>query len=180
MRRVLLLAAAPGGLFISACLIGGLAGYRINLTSSLPPGLWRQAPADSAPYVELCLPEGPFAQLVKDRGYVPAGTCPAGLVPLLKPVVARAGDTVTVTEGGIAVNGLPRLLQPPASTDSQGRPLQPVAPGVYRVEPGSLWVLSTYHPRSLDSRYFGPVSQAQVLAGMRPVLVLNQRADYPL
>ena len=50
----------------------------------------------------------------------------------------------------------------------------------YRIEPGALWVLSTYNPRSLDSRYIGPIQADTVIAGMTPVFVFNQKENYAL
>jgi len=46
-----------------------------------------------------------------------------GYAPLLKPIAARAGDTVTVSEAGVAVNGklLPNSKQYPK--DGIGRPM---------------------------------------------------------
>jgi len=179
-RRALVYALLPGALFISAWLIGAAFGYRVNLTQSLPLGLWKRTDYTQASYVEFCLPEGKFAELVNERGYVPHGTCPQGLAPLLKPVAAREGDTVEVTPQGVSINGKPALTQPIAAFDSKGRPLPAVAPGTYKVPAQTLWVISTYHPRSLDSRYFGPLPASSVLSGMTPVLVFNQREDYAL
>ncbi len=36
-------------------------------------------------------------------------------------------------------------------------------------------MLSTYNPRSLDSRYIGPIQADTVIAGMTPVFVFNQK-----
>ena len=39
------------------------------------------------------------------RGYIPAGSCPGGSEPLVKPIAAMAGDVVAVSAAGVAVNG---------------------------------------------------------------------------
>jgi type IV secretory pathway protease TraF len=39
------------------------------------------------------------------------------------------------------------------------------------VSPGTIWVASTYHPRSFDSRYFGPIAVADIRARLAPLLV---------
>jgi len=66
-----------------------------------------------------------------ERGYIPAGACPGGHEPLVKPVAAVAGDRVTVTALGIAVNGEPIAQSAPLDEDSAGRPLRPVPAGAY-------------------------------------------------
>lgn len=181
MKRKLALALFPGALFISALTIGAFCGYRINVTQSLPLGIWKRTPdSKGAAYVEFCLPPGTFAELVRERGYIPYGACPEGLAPLLKPIVAQAGDLVVITDKSLAVNGQPLLSEPIRDRDSKGRVLPVMKPGRYPVPEKTLWVLSTYHPRSLDSRYYGAISEVSVIAGMRPVFVLNQRDDYAL
>lgn len=181
MKRKYAFALLPGALFISALTVGAGMGYRINLTQSLPLGIWQKTPdSKGAAYVEFCLPAGQFAELVRERAYTPHGTCPAGLAPLLKPVVAHSGDHVFISDKGLAVNGKQILTASIPVHDSKGRPLPAMKPGSYQVPEKSLWVISTYHPRSLDSRYYGAISESSVIAGMRPVLVFNQREDYAL
>jgi conjugative transfer signal peptidase TraF len=90
---------------------------------------------------------------------------------MLRPVVAVAGDMVTVTAEGITVNGHPVPGSAPLDRDSSGRQLQPVPLGSYRLAPGQIWLSSGHDPRSFDSRYFGPVPVASVRGIASPVLV---------
>lgn len=169
--------------------IAGLVGFGIagvlavtaangvgwNLTNSEPPGLWRTAgaalPATLGEYVAACPPRSGVVALAARRGYIAPGDCPTGLTPLLKQVAAVAGDTVRVTDAGISVNGRPLPHTAPLASDSRGRPLPHVLPGTYLVEPGTVWLLSTYNARSFDSRYFGPVPVAALRARLRPIAV---------
>jgi conjugative transfer signal peptidase TraF len=88
----------------------------------------------------------------------------------MKPVVARTGDTVDLSELGIAVNG--RLLPNTAAlrVDTYGRPLLPWPFGRYEVQPDTVWVASSHHPRSFDSRYFGPIPVSSIRDYLRPIL----------
>jgi conjugative transfer signal peptidase TraF len=88
----------------------------------------------------------------------------------MKPVVAIPGDTVNVSERGIAVNG--KLLPNTAAKtkDSQGRPMTPWPFGTYRVAPGVIWVASSYNPWSFDSRYFGPIPVRIIRGRLKPLL----------
>jgi conjugative transfer signal peptidase TraF len=155
--------------------LAAILGVRINTTDSLPKGLYLITGEAKAPLVEFC-PEGVFSTLSRVRGYRPTGACPDGGAPLLKPVIANVGDTVELSGVGIRVNG--RLLPntAPHTFDSDGRLLAPWPSGIYPVPAGTLWVASTYHANSFDSRYFGPISTGQVRHHMRPLWVLHPSA----
>jgi len=98
--------------------------------------------------------------------------CAQMAAPLLKPTIARAGDVVSVSAAGIAVNGkmIPRTA--PRTSDSKGRKLQPWPTGQYLVGPGTVWVASAYNEHSYDSRYFGPVPTSTIRYRLRPVCTL--------
>jgi conjugative transfer signal peptidase TraF len=150
----------------------GLLGVRINTTDSLPKGLYLITRQARAPLVEFC-PEGVFSTLSIVRSYRPRGLCPDGGAPLLKPVIAAAGDTVQLSKEGIRVNGRLLLNTAPRRHDSAGRALAAWPSGIYPVTPGTLWVASTYHANSFDGRYFGPISVRQVRHHLRPIWVLG-------
>jgi conjugative transfer signal peptidase TraF len=149
---------------------------RINTTDSLPKGVYLITGEAKAPLVEFC-PEGIFSTLSVLRGYRPGGLCPDGGAPLLKPVIATAGDTVELSREGIRVNGQLLRNTSPQLVDSAGRPLASWPSGTYPVAPGTLWVASTYQPNSFDSRYFGPISSAEVRHHLRPLWVLGSSAS---
>jgi type IV secretory pathway protease TraF len=89
----------------------------------------------------------------------------------MKPVVARAGDRVELTDHGITVNGrfLPNTA--PRVNDSTRRPMVHWRFGMFSVAPDALWVVSTYNPRSFDSRYFGPVLASSARDHLRPLWI---------
>lgn len=151
---------------------GYWSGIRINVSPSLPFGFYRVDESGTSGLVEFC-PPAPFGELANLRGYRHAGSCPDGGTPLLKPVVARAGDTVATSPEGVHVNG--RLLSnsAPRTLDTDGRPLVPWSFETTVVRPGTVWVLSSYNPRSFDSRYFGPISESAVRDRLRPLVVLK-------
>ena len=152
--------------------ICGLTGIRINGSPSLPVGLYLVSVHSDANLVEFC-PTGPFAQLAIARGYREAGSCSDGGAPLLKPVVARAGDIVAVSSAGLAVNGNSLPNTEPMKRDTNNRPLTPWPQGRYTVAPDSVWVASTYNARSFDSRYFGPVPLTSIRDYVRPWITLR-------
>jgi len=156
---------------VSTFEICGLAGLRINGSASLPVGLYLVTQHPNGNLVAFCPPE-PFAQLAIERGYRDGGNCPDGGAPLLKPVVARAGDLVELSPEGIAVNGRRLPNTAPLKNDTKGRPLTPWPTGRYTVGSDSLWVASPYNGRSFDSRYFGPVPLGSIRNYVRPWIIL--------
>jgi len=167
IRRLSLVAV---GVSIGAFQLCGLLGLRINTSPSLPIGLYITTESD-ANLVEFC-PAEPFATLAIVRGYRDSGICPDGAAPLLKPVVAKPGDVVELSARGISVNGALLANTAPLSKDGKGRPLKPWPFGRYVVASGTVWVASSYHPRSFDSRYFGPISTAAIREWLKGLLTL--------
>jgi conjugative transfer signal peptidase TraF len=136
-RSLPLLCGAALILFLCWC-----AGLRVNLTPSLPKGVYALSPGapGRGDYAAFCL-EGEFSELARERGYLQVGSCPSGLRPLLKKVAGLPGDAIP----DLAVR----------STDSKGRAMPSTLQGGI-VPPGMALVLAD-HSGSFDSRYFGLV-----------------------
>jgi conjugative transfer signal peptidase TraF len=177
LRRGVQAIFVAGALLAGTLVMAWLCGIRVNTTASMPRGLWQVRTADASlrrgAFVTVCLSDTAPIREAAARGYLPAGICADGYAPLVKPVAAVAGDRVTVTPRGIAVDGRPVPHTAQLVRDSYGRPLRAVAPGVYPVMPGQVWLLSGHDPRSFDSRYFGPVPTANVQGVARPLWVLG-------
>ena len=165
-RRSVGLAAV---VFVTPFFALGMARLRINATPSLPMGLYRETNDGRAALVEFC-PQEPYGSFAAARGYRSVGNCPDGAGPLMKPVVASAGDLVELSGRGIAVNGVLLPNTAPRSMDSKGRPMQSWSQGQYRVPAGFVWVASSYNPWSFDSRYFGPIPVGLIRERLKPFL----------
>lgn len=148
-------------------------GVRLNVTPSVPTGLYLQkspGAIERGQLVVTCL--DPANEATADaiaRGYLPAGDCPGGVAPLLKPVAAMPGDRITLTATGLAVNGVVLPGTVPRVADPQGRPL-PQPPSSYTVPAGSVLLL-VGRSGSFDGRYFGPVPVAGIRAQAAPLLL---------
>jgi conjugative transfer signal peptidase TraF len=154
--------------FFLGLIAGGIFGVRLNLTPSLPHGFYITSHSPSANLVEFC-PQGAAASISLSRQYRTAGACPDGGAPLLKPAVAFPGDEVQVTADGIRVNG--QLLPNSAGRfhDHLQRPLGPCPYGTYKVEPGTVWVVSSFNSYSFDSRYYGAIPESTIRHHLRPL-----------
>jgi conjugative transfer signal peptidase TraF len=172
-KRIAMCLMGFGGIvLVVSCVTGAILGVRVNTSYSLPMGLYIATSDPAATLIEFC-PADPFARESSERGYrTPGITCPDGAVPLLKPIVARDGDHVEMTPVGIKVNGALLPKTAPLAKDALSRPLMPWPCGIYQVEPGTVWVASTYHRGSYDSRYMGPISVSQIRQRLKPLWVL--------
>ena len=158
---------------VAAIGAAGALGLRINVTPSMPQGVWRLSDAAEVrrgDAVVVCAPPGAASHLGRERGYIGPGACPGGTVPLLKIVAAVSGDAVAVGPFGLAVNGAVLADTVRLSHDAAGRALPALPPGIYAVQTGTAWV-TTPAADSWDSRYWGPVQLADVLGVARPVAV---------
>jgi conjugative transfer signal peptidase TraF len=159
VKRFVIVAVAPAIAASSIVLLLGAFGIRLNVASnSLPPGLYRIVPAGNGSDLLICPTEVAEKVSIEREYRVKSFGCDDGYAPLLKPIAARAGDTITLSEAGVAVNG--KLLQNSKQypKDGIGRPMPLVPFGTYAVLPGTVWVISSYNRYSFDSRYFGPVN----------------------
>lgn len=164
---IILMAALAAILSIGIALIGG---YRINLTPSEPLGLWRilplYRPVAVNDLVFICPPETAEMREARARGYLRSGPCPGGVAPLIKTVIAVAGQHVEI---GVSVSVEGHLVASSrlAARDGKGRPLTRFPSGT--VSAGHVFLHSA-SPGSYDSRYFGPVPASGIIGLAQEVL----------
>jgi conjugative transfer signal peptidase TraF len=150
--------------------LGALLGLRLNLTESLPRGVYRTITEEPrrGSIVVVCLPLD-AAELARERGYLGPGSCPRGVRALGKMVVATGGDVVAHREEGVLVNLKPIANSGTLRRDSRRRTIPHYPWGDYVLKARELWLFSPYRPNSYDSRYFGPVDASRVVSVLRPV-----------
>ncbi len=153
--------------------VGLLAGLRVNLTPSYPLGLWRIEPPSrgvaAGDKIFICPPPTMAFATARERGYLGHGLCPGWFSPLIKTVVAVAGQHVVV-DGSVAVDGVRLPHSSIRPVDGRGRALAPADGGI--VAAGKLFLFSEFEG-SYDSRYFGPIPAVGVLGLAQPLLVLG-------
>ena len=157
---VLSMAAVAAILLVVTAVAGG---YRINLTPSEPLGLWRIIPLHRPAAVDdllfICPPDTAAMRAARARGYLRSGSCPGGVAPLIKTVIAVAGQHIEIGVS-VSVDGWGVSSSSLALRDGKGRPLTPFPSGI--VPPGYVFLHSAF-PGSYDSRYFGPVPISGIL-----------------
>lgn len=135
-----------------------------NLSASVPTGLYRVGPP-SPPAVGMVVvawPPAPLAAFLAERRYLPRG------VPLIKPVLAVAGQTVCRTGVVVSVDG--RAVGAARARDGGGRPL-PAWAGCRVIAADEVFLMNPAAPASFDGRYFGGMPVAAIVGRAEPVFV---------
>lgn len=181
MRGFSFKSLAPFAMYLSAsCLALAIlcrfAGVVFNLTPSIPRGVYQSISVPHKKrvgYYILFCPDQKWPGFATNPNYRKSylGNCPDGEEALIKPVSAWPGDTVTTTPIGVAVNGAIIHNSMPNTKDPFGKDLHPYAYGNYKVPAGQVWVISSYSPRSFDSRYFGPIPVTSIRSWLKPIAV---------
>lgn len=135
-----------------------------NASASVPVGLYRIRTVEPLRIGELvvAMPPEPLAGYLADRGYLPEG------VPLLKHILALAGQTVCRTGDMITVDGatVGRAL----ASDWRGRNL-PIWQGCQLLAAGRVFLMNLQSEHSLDGRYFGPIAASAVVGRAVPLWI---------
>ena len=137
-----------------------------NASDSVPRGWYRIVPAHSLPVGSIVLVGLPadVSMLAAQRGYLPER------IPLLKRVAAVAPQQVCSAQQHVTIDGV--VVATVLAVDSLGRTL-PVWQQCRALREGELFLLSTTHPASFDSRYFGPVPITSMLGVAHPLWIGN-------
>jgi conjugative transfer signal peptidase TraF len=161
---------------VSLLLIGGSVevlrhdGWRVNFTESEPPGLYHLRPVARAP-----LPRGALVEFCPPTWVTPiafpfymSGACPGGGSAMLKTVAGIPGDRIVASEKGVTINGVTLPSSAPMFRSIQYPNIRlPYFRGEVVLGPKQYWVYgSGERPElaalSFDSRYFGPISAAEI------------------
>lgn len=158
-NSILFLSAICVAAAIEVSLLG--AGIVINSTPSLPIGIYKKRvePIAKGCFVLFRLPN------------TDSQSRPYARNRLIKEIAAMEGDRVTVSPKGVFVNGLLLRNSAQKEVDIDGVLLPRFSLNDYQLKSGELLTMSTFNPRSFDSRYFGPVTQNSIIAVVSPVFV---------
>ena len=162
-RAILALALLGLGLIGLAMLARPAPWLVWNASASAPIGLYRVLPGTPVrgDLVLVHTPES-VRQLAAARGYLPAN------VPLVKRIVAQGGDVVCAADDAISINS--RIVAERMVRDRLGRPL-PSWSGCHLLHSGEAFLLMVGRADSFDSRYFGPIPTAAIIARLVPLWV---------
>ena len=164
-----LLAGMVAGAVVST--VGAVqAGVRINLSPSMPKGLYRLVRCDETVGLDAAVGDrvaidtkkaSSNARLSFFRSLGWLSTSGRSDDLLMKTVVGIGGDEVTEEDGRLHVNGTPLSRNASRRERVVGRLSLPSVELPQRINEGEVW-LSSDHEKGIDSRYFGPIARSLI------------------
>ncbi|HZX85688.1 MAG TPA: S26 family signal peptidase [Reyranella sp.] len=133
-----------------------------NASASVPIGLYAVHPAGALRVTELVVVRPPetLASFLDERRYLPKG------VPMLKRILALAGQTVCRSGRAITIDGI--AMGEALDRDSRGRTL-PVWRGCRVVAGDEVFLMNWQSADSFDGRYFGPLPASTIVGRADPL-----------
>ena len=161
---------------IALVAIATLAGVRLNITKSYPPGLYFMTndTIKKGSLVIFCPTDTPAFREARARGYIGAGFCPGGYGYMIKKMLAEKGDHVVISANGVTVNGKVLPNSKPMNTDLEGRALHHFEADIDALDEHDVLLMSDYSAKSFDARYFGVVDRSSVMSSIEPMWVWDE------
>ncbi len=155
------LGLAPVAVLAAARALVGKPLFLFNPSPSEPRGLYRLSSDPPVPGHLIA-----FKVPAAGRNYAEARLTYVARGAILKEIAAGPGSMVCEEAGQVSIDG--RLRAKVASADHEGVAL-PHWSGCRRLASDQFFVLSNRIPNSFDSRYYGPVSRADMLGVYQPL-----------
>ncbi|MFN8770209.1 MAG: S26 family signal peptidase [Neisseriaceae bacterium] len=157
----------------SFCCVVSSSVYK-NVTTSEPLGYYLGYKAftyDVGDLVLLCIEDSKYINVMHKLGAIRTdGECKNGTAYLLKRIIAKSGDIVTITENGIIVNNI-HYLHSKGLLSYNGIQLFPQKKRQIKLKGREYFVLGDGNT-SFDSRYFGVINVNQI--AKKAVLIIKQ------
>ena len=172
-RRIAVAGAWSCFLIITVGVSMYMAGARINISKSIPLGLYwvRSKAAHIGDYIIFCPPQTNIFKEAKNRGYIQYGFCPGGYGKMMKKILAAKGDVVEISMDGVSVNGELLPHTKPLAVDKSGRPLPRLINRSYLLGQSELLLMTDHSDTSFDARYFGPIDVSKHQNVISPIYI---------
>ena len=146
------------------------AGVRINLSPSMPKGLYRLVHCDETAGRDAAVGDwvaidtreassNPGLAFFRSHGWLSYSGRSDDL--LMKTLIAVGSDEVTEKHGRLHVNGTPLARSASRRQRAVGTIPLPSVDLPQRIKDGEVW-LSSDHEKGIDSRYFGAVARSSI------------------
>jgi len=143
-----------------------------NATPSLPLGFYQKVndAIGQGAYVAFCPIKREVFDMALARNYISTGDCENGYRPLLKRVLAMAGDTVSISKHGVFINAKHVANSAQMEADATGAVLPAYRLDQHTLSDQEFLLMSDINPKSFDARYFGLAKRSEITAVVQPVL----------
>lgn len=149
-----------------------IAGIRFNYTNSMPIGFYikiKTSTIRDGDIVAACLPDD-IALIGMRNHYLARGSCKNGSVPVLKKLIAVPGDSVSLNNQFITVNGI-SYLAPRQPKDNHGHRVEKIFKNKRYSHTSMYWLYGANDPfDSWDSRYYGGVTRQHIIGVYKSLL----------
>ena len=138
----------------------------LNVTQSEPLGyywIFNKKPITKGKLYLICLKEKKYNAILMKLNAPISNKCSSNLAPLIKKIVAGPRDVIRIDIDGIYINN---ILMPNSKliNNALGVNLYPKVIGYKKqLKDDEYWVMGN-PPNSFDSRYFGVISQNEILS----------------
>jgi len=153
--------------FVFCCLvIGPILPLRLNESNSVPLGIYL-IQTQPAPYAGLCMDEKTLQAAFQAGLRLNSGECPNGRETILKTIFkATPEQPIRFSQEGFTVGDRTMANTAPKAISRTGKPLQHAPYGEWT---SGLFAISNYNRDSWDSRYFGPITEAEIRYYAKPL-----------
>ncbi|QCE35327.1 conjugative transfer signal peptidase TraF [Acetobacteraceae bacterium] len=172
IQFLLKLSLICSGILVALLMTAWLLGIHYNNTPSVPTGFYQRISASitKGSYVEICPPNREPFLTAHRYGYIKVGSCPNQMRFLLKKVAAMPGDTISITEKGLTINGKYYPNSVPLSEDLYYHSFDHFFIKDYQLKENEVLLMGE-NPASYDARYFGLLPLSDVISVMKPVWI---------
>jgi len=144
-------------------------GFIINITKSYPLGFYKKTEGkyNKGDMVGFCLKENSIDYLKRIKKLpVSGGLC--GTHPVVLKTVYGISEDIVSLDNFVSINGK-KIENSNIKKSKLMAKYVSISNKSFKLEPGDYILLSTRHPDSFDSRYFGAVNRSRILFKVRPV-----------
>lgn len=153
--------------FLFVMSIGYIIGIRINTTPSIPLGIYMiiDKSPEKGDFIMFCPPDKPIFREARKRGWINKGFCEGEFGVMMKVLVAKAGDVVSINEYGVIINDILYDNSKPIMALN----LSPFYLSNYTLQEREILTMTDHNPLSFDARYYGVLNKQYIRGVIKPI-----------
>jgi conjugative transfer signal peptidase TraF len=180
LKRVFIFVILPLAILLGLALFSHVFGIRINLTSSMPVGIYQEDNSRIAvgSIVSVCLPQD-IAKEGLQKGYLAhTGFCDDNSEPVIKEIVGLPTSKINITSKYIEATDqqghIAKYFAPHHNMSMSDHPVKSFIKLGNQISKG-YWLYGVGNKEfSWDSRYFGAVQKNNIISVMKPLWIWSK------